>query len=133
MLMSTHTAPPFYKNGYVLGCETTRDAVIIDPGDEVDEMIAAVQASGLTVRHILLTHSHLDHITGVGRAKAAFQAPVWLHAAAFHGDDSVALRSRDDGLCAGARRDCDGAPAGAPRRGTTARRSPALRDVGTLS
>jgi len=79
MLMSTHTAPPFYKNGYVLGCETTRDAVIIDPGDEVDEVIAAVQASALTVRHILLTHSHLDHITGVGRAKAAFQAPVWLH------------------------------------------------------
>ena len=79
MLLSTHTAPPFYKNGYVLGCETTRDAVIIDPGDEVDEVIAAVQASGLTVRHILLTHSHLDHITGVGRAKAAFQAPVWLH------------------------------------------------------
>jgi len=79
MLMSTHTAPPFYKNGYVLGCETTRDAVIIDPGDEVDEVIAAVQASSLTVRHILLTHSHLDHITGVGRAKAAFQTPVWLH------------------------------------------------------
>jgi glyoxylase-like metal-dependent hydrolase (beta-lactamase superfamily II) len=79
MLLSTHTAPPFYKNGYVLGCETTREAVIVDPGDEVEDLIAAVKTSGLTVKHILLTHAHLDHITGVGRAKAAFKAPVWLH------------------------------------------------------
>jgi len=79
MLLSTHTAPPFYKNGYVLGCEATREAVVIDPGDEIDDVIAEVQNSGLMVTDILLTHSHLDHITGVSRAKAAFKAPVWLH------------------------------------------------------
>ena len=42
MLLSTHTAPPFYKNGYLLGCETTHEAVVIDPGDEIDEVIKAV-------------------------------------------------------------------------------------------
>ena len=81
MLLSTHTAPPFYKNGYLLGCEATREAVVIDPGDEVEEVIRAAESSGLHVTHILLTHAHLDHITGVARAKAAFSAPVLLHEA----------------------------------------------------
>jgi hydroxyacylglutathione hydrolase len=81
MLLSTHAAPPFHKNGYLLGCETTREAVVIDPGDEVEEMIQAAAASRLTVTHILLTHAHLDHITGVGRAKKAFDAPILLHEA----------------------------------------------------
>ena len=81
MLLSTHAAPPFYKNGYVLGCEATREAVVIDPGDEVEEVIRAAESSALHVTHILLTHAHLDHITGVARAKAAFGAPVILHEA----------------------------------------------------
>ena len=81
MLLSTHTAPPFYKNGYLLGCENTHEAVVIDPGDEVDEVIRAVHASGLHVTYILLTHAHLDHITGVARATQAFNAPVLLHEA----------------------------------------------------
>jgi glyoxylase-like metal-dependent hydrolase (beta-lactamase superfamily II) len=81
MLLSTHSVGPFFKNGFVLGCERTREAVVIDPGDEVDELIAAVETSALSVRHILLTHAHLDHVTGVGRAKAAFGAPVYLHEA----------------------------------------------------
>ena len=81
MLLSTHRAPPFYKNGYLLGCETTREAIVIDPGDEIEEVIGAAEASALRVTHILLTHAHLDHITGVGRAKRAFGAPVVLHEA----------------------------------------------------
>jgi glyoxylase-like metal-dependent hydrolase (beta-lactamase superfamily II) len=81
MLLSTHAAPPFYKNGYLLGCETTREAVVIDPGDEIEEVIKAAEGSALHVTHILLTHAHLDHVTGVGRAKRAFNAPVLLHAA----------------------------------------------------
>ena len=81
MLLSTHTAPPFYKNGYLLGCESTHQAVIIDPGDEVDEVIKAVHGFGLHVTYILLTHAHLDHITGVARATQVFSAPVLLHEA----------------------------------------------------
>jgi glyoxylase-like metal-dependent hydrolase (beta-lactamase superfamily II) len=79
MLLSTHSVGPFFKNAFVLGCERTREAVIIDPGDEVEDVIAAVQESALSVQHILLTHAHLDHVTGVRRAKAAFNAPVYLH------------------------------------------------------
>ncbi len=69
---------PFFKNGYLVSCETTREAVLIDPGDEVDELLEAARGGQLNVRAILLTHAHLDHITGVGRAKAVLRVPVWL-------------------------------------------------------
>jgi len=79
MILETRAVAPFYKNGFVVGCERTREAILIDPGDEVDELLAAVRDSDLDVRYILLTHAHLDHITGVAAAKAAFDVPVYLH------------------------------------------------------
>jgi glyoxylase-like metal-dependent hydrolase (beta-lactamase superfamily II) len=79
MLLETRASPPFFKNGYVIGCEETREGVLIDPGDEVDELLDAARAHRLDIRYILLTHAHLDHITGVGRAKSALGVPVGLH------------------------------------------------------
>jgi glyoxylase-like metal-dependent hydrolase (beta-lactamase superfamily II) len=81
MLLATATSPPFYKNGYVIACETTHEAVILDPGDEIDALIREAAERRLNVTYILLTHAHLDHITGVSRAKATFKAPVYLHEA----------------------------------------------------
>ena len=79
MRTATAAAPPFFKNGYVVSCEATREAILIDPGDEVDNLLYVIRHEHLDVRAILLTHAHLDHITGVGRAKAALHAPIWLH------------------------------------------------------
>ena len=79
MLIEVRAVAPFFKNGVVLGCERTRHAVLVDPGDEVDALIDAVRAHALEVRHILLTHAHIDHITGVARAKRAFDVPIHLH------------------------------------------------------
>ncbi|MGE0393514.1 MAG: MBL fold metallo-hydrolase [Vicinamibacterales bacterium] len=79
MRIESRAVGPFFKNGFVLGCPRTGEAVVIDPGDEVDELIALVRDGGLTVRHILLTHAHIDHVTGVGPAVKAFALPVWLH------------------------------------------------------
>ena len=81
MIVETSAVAPFYKNGYVVGCEETREAVMIDPGDEVEALLEAARGRRLDVRYILLTHAHLDHITGVGRAKAALQVPIALHEA----------------------------------------------------
>ena len=67
------------KNGYVVGCEQTREGVLIDPGDDVDLLLEAAGLHQLSVKHILLTHAHLDHVTGVARAKDALNVPVWLH------------------------------------------------------
>lgn len=79
MILETRAAPPFFKNGFVVGCEDTREAVVIDPGDEVGELLSAVERHRLSVRYILLTHAHIDHITGVGAAKKALGVPVGLH------------------------------------------------------
>jgi hydroxyacylglutathione hydrolase len=79
MLIETRAVAPFFKNGYVLGCEATREAVVIDPGDEVEALLGALKQHGLTAKYILLTHAHLDHVTGVAAAKRALNVPVWLH------------------------------------------------------
>jgi hydroxyacylglutathione hydrolase len=71
--------PPFFEISYVVSCEETRAAVIIDPGDGIDRLIEVVKRERLAVTKILLTHAHLDHVTGVAKAKRAFDVPVWLH------------------------------------------------------
>jgi glyoxylase-like metal-dependent hydrolase (beta-lactamase superfamily II) len=81
MILETRAVGPFFKNGYAVGCEETREGVLIDPGDEVGELLAAVEQHRLQIRYILLTHANLDHITGVGEAKSALSAPVYLHQA----------------------------------------------------
>jgi glyoxylase-like metal-dependent hydrolase (beta-lactamase superfamily II) len=80
VILFTAAAPPFMKNGFVLACERTREAVIIDPGDEVEELLRFTADRKLTPLAILLTHAHLDHVSGVGAAKDRLGAPVWLHA-----------------------------------------------------
>jgi len=79
MILERRAVDPFHKNGFVIGCEETREGVIIDPGDEVRELLDAVKSHNLTVVNILLTHAHLDHVTGVAEAKQATNVPVWLH------------------------------------------------------
>lgn len=79
MIVETRAAGPFVENGFVVGCEATREAVIIDPGDCVEELIAFAGRERLAIRHILLTHAHLDHVTGVAAAKRALGVPVYLH------------------------------------------------------
>jgi len=79
MIIESQAVGPFFKNGFVAACEETKDAVIIDPGDEVASLLAFVERSRLTVRYILLTHAHVDHVTGVAAAKRATAAPVYLH------------------------------------------------------
>jgi glyoxylase-like metal-dependent hydrolase (beta-lactamase superfamily II) len=78
-MIQIRAVEPFYKNGFVLACERSSEALVIDPGDEVDELLAIVESRSLKVRHILLTHAHVDHVTGVAQAKAALNVPVHLH------------------------------------------------------
>ena len=79
MILEVRASAPFYKNGFVVGCERTREGVVIDPGDEVDGLLAATRDYDLQIQYILLTHAHIDHITGVGTAKDALDVPVCLH------------------------------------------------------
>ena len=98
MKIETAAAPPFFKNGYLVWDEASRDAVLIDPGDEVQTLIDAAASASLSVQHILLTHAHFDHVTGVGRAKAACGAPIWLQREDQFLYDDVAAQGRMFGL-----------------------------------
>lgn len=79
MIVESQAVAPFFKNGFVVGCEETREAVLIDPGDEVPSLLAFAERSRLSIRHILLTHAHVDHVTGVAAAKRALNVPIHLH------------------------------------------------------
>ena len=79
MIVESQAVAPFFKNGFVVGCEETREAVLIDPGDEVASLLAFAERSRLSIRHILLTHAHVDHVTGVAAAKRALNVPIHLH------------------------------------------------------
>ena len=79
MILESAAVGPFFKNGYVVGCERTRLAIYIDPGDEVDQLLASIAAQDLQVTHILLTHAHVDHVSGVAEAKRVLGAPIFLH------------------------------------------------------
>ena len=79
MIIESAAGGPFMTNGCVVGCQRTREAVLIDPGDAVEELLAFLEREGLTARAILLTHAHVDHVSGVGRAKRALGVPIHLH------------------------------------------------------
>ncbi len=79
MILETAAAPPFMKNGFVLGCERTHEGVLIDPGDEVEDLLAAATQHTVEITGILLTHAHVDHVSGVAEAKRRTAAPIWLH------------------------------------------------------
>lgn len=63
-------------NCTVLGDETSREAIVVDPGDEVPRILAVLAKHGLTVRQIVVTHAHIDHIASALELKRITGAPV---------------------------------------------------------
>jgi hydroxyacylglutathione hydrolase len=70
----------FQENCYILADPDTRDAVLVDPGEEAELFLARLGSEGLQLRAVWLTHAHLDHIIGVGEVVARNRVPVYLHA-----------------------------------------------------
>ena len=70
---------PFQANCYIVGDEDTREAIVIDPGDEADRILDALRQQGMTARLIILTHGHVDHVMALGAVKTATGAPVLMH------------------------------------------------------
>ena len=66
-------------NCHVVGDPQTREAIVIDPGDEPDAILAALHRHNLTVKAILITHAHPDHVGGAAKLKQATGAPVLMH------------------------------------------------------
>lgn len=66
-------------NCSLLGDETTGEAMVVDPGDNIPEILKRLAAHGLTLRQIVITHAHIDHVGGALRLKRATGAPILLN------------------------------------------------------
>jgi glyoxylase-like metal-dependent hydrolase (beta-lactamase superfamily II) len=80
MIIDTLAVGPIMANCYILGCEETRLAAVIDPGDEPERILAALARNNLKARCILNTHGHFDHVGGNAQLKAATGADIMIHA-----------------------------------------------------
>jgi glyoxylase-like metal-dependent hydrolase (beta-lactamase superfamily II) len=70
---------PLQCNCSVAGDEGTKEAIVIDPGDDIEEVMAIVQRHGLTVKQIVVTHAHIDHVGGAMKLKRLTGAPILLN------------------------------------------------------
>jgi hydroxyacylglutathione hydrolase len=68
-------------NCSVIGDEVSREAVVIDPGDDVSRIIEILDKHGLAVKMIVITHAHIDHIGGAQKLREHTGAPVYMHTA----------------------------------------------------
>jgi hydroxyacylglutathione hydrolase len=70
---------PLQCNCSIIGDETTREAMVIDPGDEIADVLAIVQKHNLQVKQIVITHAHIDHVGGAMKLRAVTGAPIVLN------------------------------------------------------
>ncbi|RKX28977.1 MAG: MBL fold metallo-hydrolase [Candidatus Zixiibacteriota bacterium] len=80
MKLQTLVVGLFEVNCFLYWDESTGDGVVIDPGDEGERIIEAVERAGFVPQAILLTHGHGDHIVAVGEIKEKFQIPIYIGA-----------------------------------------------------
>jgi hydroxyacylglutathione hydrolase len=70
---------PLQCNCSIVGDETTHEAMVIDPGDDIDDVQAVIRKHNLQVKQIVITHAHIDHVGGAMKLRAATGAPILLN------------------------------------------------------
>lgn len=79
MLVNTFPAGPLGCNCSIIACPETKEAIVVDPGGDVEKIIALCDQHGLTVKMLLHTHAHFDHILGSREMKEKTGAKICLH------------------------------------------------------
>src|SRR6266480_5613406 len=67
-------------NCSIFGDEQSREAIVVDPGDEIASVLEIIARHGLTVKAIVITHAHIDHIGGAQKLKRVTGAPIYMNA-----------------------------------------------------
>jgi hydroxyacylglutathione hydrolase len=70
---------PLQCNCSIIGDETTREAIVIDPGDDIDKVLSLLTKHNLQVQQIVITHAHIDHVGGAMKLRDATGAPILLN------------------------------------------------------
>lgn len=70
---------PLQCNCSIIGDENNREAMVIDPGDDIEDVLAIVRTHNLHVKQIVITHAHIDHVGGAMKLRAATGAPILLN------------------------------------------------------
>jgi hydroxyacylglutathione hydrolase len=70
---------PLQCNCSIIGDEVTREAMVIDPGDDINDILAIIRKHNLQVKQIVITHAHIDHVGGAMKIRAATGAPILLN------------------------------------------------------
>jgi hydroxyacylglutathione hydrolase len=89
LIIKTLPLGPLQTNCYLIGCPDTLEGAVIDPAWDAPAILKAAQAEGLTIRYVLNTHAHWDHVAANADLLAATDAQL-----AIHPDDLPLLRSR---------------------------------------
>jgi glyoxylase-like metal-dependent hydrolase (beta-lactamase superfamily II) len=77
-MLRYHTVPvtPFQQNSSIVWCDQTMEGAIIDPGGDLDRLLAVASQHGVALKQILLTHAHIDHAGGTGTLARQYKLPV---------------------------------------------------------
>ena len=70
---------PLQCNCSVIGDESTREGLVIDPGDNIEDVVSIVRKHNLQIKQIVITHAHIDHVGGAMQLRAATGAPILLN------------------------------------------------------
>jgi hydroxyacylglutathione hydrolase len=70
---------PLQCNCSVIGDETTHEGMVIDPGDDIDDVLALIRKHNLQIKQIVITHAHIDHVGGAMKLRAITGAPILLN------------------------------------------------------
>jgi hydroxyacylglutathione hydrolase len=81
---------PLQCNCSIIGDETSREAMVIDPGDDIADILAVIRKHDLQVKQIVITHAHIDHVGGAMKLRSATGAPILLNQ-----NDQVLLKMLD--------------------------------------
>jgi hydroxyacylglutathione hydrolase len=79
MILESFPVGPLRCNCTILGDEVTHEAMVVDPGDNIPEILSRLEKHGLTLRQIVITHAHIDHVGGAAQLRKATGAPVLLN------------------------------------------------------